>query len=921
MDKTYNPHAIEQKWYQFWEENGYFKPSGNGTPYCIMIPPPNVTGSLHMGHGFQYSLMDALIRYHRMCGFDTLWQPGTDHAGISTQMVVERRLLNQGIARRDLSREDFIEKIWQWKAESGSTITQQIRRLGNSVDWSRERFTLDEGLSQAVQEVFIRLHDEGLIYRGKRLVNWDPVLQTAISDLEVLTTEEQGQLWHIKYPLANSNEFLTVATTRPETMLGDTAVAVHPCDERYQHLIGKHIQLPLTNRTIPIIADEYVDREFGSGCVKITPAHDFNDHEMGQRHQLEVINIFTPDAKINENAPAAYQGLDRFAAREKIVADLKQLGLLEKIEPHKLSIPRGEKSNAVVEPYLTDQWFMRMQALAEPALKVVAEGSIKFIPENWHKIYNQWLENIQDWCVSRQLWWGHRIPAWYDEAGNIYVAANEQSARERYLLADDLVLTQDEDVLDTWFSSALWPFSTLGWPNETPELKRYYPTSVLVTGFDIIFFWVARMIMQGLKFTGEIPFKEVYITGLIRDSEGHKMSKSKGNVLDPLDLIDGIGLNDLITKRTANMMQPHLKEKIAKQTEKEFPEGIPIFGTDALRFTFCALATPGREIRFDINRLHGYRNFCNKIWNATRYILMNTIDYDNAFDHDNFELSLPDRWILSRLQQVIQSTHHYFKEYRFDLLTQNLYEFIWNEFCDWYLELSKPILYDENSSEKIKCGTRHTLITVLESMLRLIHPIMPFISEEIWQKIKTLAKVDAATLMLQAYPATNDANIDQSAEHEITWLKQIIVAIRTIRSEMNVSPNKELNVIFYHGDDQDKHLLQQHQVYLQKLAKLATLTWWDKTSEPPPAATALAGRMEILIPLAGLIDVAAESQRLQKEIDKLEKDRLRVQGKLSNDKFVTNAPDDVVIKEKDKLTTLTSSIEKLSSKLQQLEKL
>jgi valyl-tRNA synthetase len=914
MEKTYNPQAIEQTWYQTWEKNNYFVPSEQGQPYCIMLPPPNVTGSLHMGHGFQHTLMDVLIRYHRMQGDNTLWQPGTDHAGIATQMVVERKLMLEGKTRHDLGRDAFVQKVWEWKEESGDTITRQSRRLGTSMDWSRERFTLDDELSHAVREVFIRLYEEGLIYRGTRLVNWDPKLLTAISDLEVISQEEEGKLWHIRYPLVDNTGHITVATTRPETLLGDVAVAVHPEDDRYKHLIGKHVQLPLTGRTIPIIADDFVEKEFGSGCVKITPAHDFNDYAMGQRHKLTPINIFTPDAHINENAPTPYRGLERFAARKQILTDLEFLGLIEKIDKHTLKVPRGEKSDVIIEPYLTQQWFMKMQPLAEPAIQAVENGDIRFIPENWSKTYFQWLNNIEDWCISRQLWWGHRVPVWYDEKENIYVGQDENDVRKRNNLASTVTLRQETDVLDTWFSSALWPFSTLGWPTETKEFKTFYPTNVLVTGFDIIFFWVARMIMMGLKFTGKVPFKEVFITGLIRDAHGQKMSKSKGNVLDPLDLIDGISLEDLINKRTYGLMQPAMAQKIEKATRTEFPEGISAFGTDALRFTFCALASYGREVRFDLGRLEGYRNFCNKLWNAARYVMMNVEDKDIAPG----ELSLPDRWILSRLQTTIQDAHAALSQYRFDLLAQTIYEFTWNEFCDWYLELSKPILTSADSTAEQLRGTRHTLVTVLETILRLLHPIMPFITEEIWQRIAPLAGIHAETIMQQPYPIYATSLKNEVAEADLEWLKNVIVAIRTVRSEMNISPAKTLSVLLNKGTDFDKNRFLQNQHLIMTLAKLANVTWLAKEDLPPESATALVGELEILIPMAGLIDKAEESSRLNREIAKLVKEVERAEAKLQNPNFVDRAPNDVVEKERARLAEIQSLMSKLT---QQLEKI
>jgi len=770
MQKTYNPEDIEADIYADWEQRGCFTPTGKGEPYCIMLPPPNVTGTLHMGHAFQDTIMDALTRLQRMRGRNTLWQPGTDHAGIATQMVVERQLNAEGLHRRELGRERFVERVWQWKQESGDTIERQLKRLGASVDWSRHKFTMDAELSRAVTHEFVSLYEEGLIYRGKRLVNWDPVLHTALSDLEVVSEEEQGKLWHFRYPLADGSGHLVVATTRPETMLGDTAVAVHPDDERYSALLGREIELPLTGRRIPIIADDYVDPEFGSGCVKITPAHDFNDYEIGRRHGLETINVLDDDAALNEAVPEAYRGLDRFAARERIVADLDALGLLERTQDHRLFVPRGDRSGAVLEPYLTDQWYVKIAPLAEPAIQAVEDGRVRFVPENWSKTYFEWMRNIQDWCISRQLWWGHRIPAWYDPEGGVHVGVDEADARRRSALADDVLLTQDEDVLDTWFSSALWPFSTLGWPDRTPALDTWYPGSVLVTGFDIIFFWVARMIMMGLKFMGDVPFREVYIHGLVRDAEGQKMSKSKGNVLDPLDIIDGVDLETLVAKRTTGMMQPQLRARIEKATRKEFPNGIPAFGTDALRFTFASLATTGRDVRLDLGRVEGYRNFCNKLWNASRFVLMNTEGQDCGLEGET-ELGIADRWIRSRLGEAARTALEAFDAYRLDLAAQAIYDFTWHEFCDWYLELVKPVLNDEAAPEARKRGTRRTLVEVLEALLRLLHPLMPFITEALWQKAAPLAGADGATVMLQPYPEPTDYPRDESAEAEMAWLQ------------------------------------------------------------------------------------------------------------------------------------------------------
>jgi valyl-tRNA synthetase len=920
MDKTFEPKSIEARWYPLWESRGWFAPKMQaGTPaYCIMIPPPNVTGSLHMGHAFQDTLMDALTRYQRMKGASTLWQPGTDHAGIATQMVVERQLAAQNSTRHDLGREKFIERIWQWKGESGGTITRQLRRLGTSVDWSRERFTMDAGLSEAVTEVFVRLHEKGLIYRGKRLVNWDPVLHTAVSDLEVISEEESGHLWHLRYPLSDGSGHLVVATTRPETMLGDTAVAVHPEDGRYRLLIGKTIRLPLTEREIPIVGDDYVDPAFGSGCVKITPAHDFNDYAVGQRHQLPMINIFTPDAAVNENAPAKYRGLDRFKARKQIVTDLETAGLVEKIDSHKLMVPRGDRSGAVIEPYLTDQWYVKVAPLAEPAIKAVEDGRIKFVPENWSKTYFEWMKNIQDWCISRQIWWGHRIPAWYDESGTIYVGRSEAEVRSKHKLAANLSLTQDEDVLDTWFSSALWPFSTLGWPQQTAELKTFYPTSVLVTGFDIIFFWVARMIMMGLEFAGDVPFREVYIHGLVRDAEGQKMSKSKGNVLDPLDIIDGIDLESLVTKRTSGMMQPQLAQKIEKATRKEFPEGIAPYGVDALRFTFASLATSGRDIRFDLGRVGGYRNFCNKLWNAARYVLMNAEDKDCGQNASvPVELSLADRWIISRLQHAEAEVTQNLDIYRFDLAAQAIYEFTWYEFCDWYLELSKPALLQGNDAQQR--GTRRTLVRVLETLLRLAHPVMPFITEEIWQRVAPLAARSGETIMLQPYPQPDESKRDPTTETEMAWLQSFILGIRQIRGEMDISPGKPLPVLIDNASPQDHERIARHRKLIDFLARVEDIRFLATNEEAPESATALLGEMKLLVPMAGLIDKNAEIARLQKQIDAKRKTIASSEGKLANSQFVSNAPVAVVEKERVNLADHQRAVDELQAQLNRIQ--
>ncbi|MDH4573905.1 valine--tRNA ligase [Salinicola acroporae] len=929
MDKTYQPDQIETRWYESWEADNRFAPSGQGEPFSIMIPPPNVTGSLHMGHAFQDTIMDTLVRWKRMRGNNTLWQVGTDHAGIATQMLVERKLAAEtGQSRHDLGREAFIDKIWEWKEESGGHITRQLRRMGASVDWSRERFTMDDGFYQAVQEVFVKLFDEGLIYRGKRLVNWDPTLHTAISDLEVENREQQGQFWHFRYPLADGvttadgKDYLVVATTRPETLLGDTGVAVNPEDPRYASLIGKFIELPLVGRRIPVIADEHADMEKGSGCVKITPAHDFNDYEVGKRHDHALINVFSQDATILERAeafdlqgrplpdvdvtlPGAYAGLDRYVARERIVADMEAAGLLEQIETVTNTLPYGDRSGDVIEPLLTDQWFVAVEKLAKPAIEAVENGDIEFVPKNYENMYFAWMRDLQDWCISRQLWWGHRIPAWYDAEGNIFVARTEQEAREKYAIADGVTLTQDDDVLDTWFSSGLWTFGTLGWPEKTPELETFHSTSVLVTGFDIIFFWVARMIMLTGHFTGQVPFKTVYVHGLVRDSQGQKMSKSKGNVLDPIDLIDGIDLETLVAKRTGNMMQPQKARAIEKATRSEFPDGIEAHGTDALRYTFLSLATTGRDIKFDMGRLDGYRNFCNKLWNASRYVLMNAEDQDVGLGGESVALSLADRWIISRLQQTEAQVTRALEEYRFDHASQALYDFVWNEYCDWYLELSKPVLWDENASAEAKRGTRRTLVRVLEVILRLAHPMMPFISEEIWQRVAPLAGTasakDATSLMIQPWPEADDSRIDEQSIRDIEWLKGVIVAVRNIRAEMNIAPGKPLDALLTKGVAGDRERLAANRLFLAKLAKLESVTWLDDPAEAPLSATQLVGDMEVLVPMADLIDKDAEMQRLAKEIDKQDKLIVGIEKKLGNESFTAKAPEAVVEKERGKL--------------------
>ncbi|MDN7130323.1 valine--tRNA ligase [Pseudidiomarina sp. 1APR75-15] len=940
MDKTYSPNAIEQALYQKWEQAGYFKPSGQGSSYCIMIPPPNVTGSLHMGHAFQHTIMDTLTRYKRMDGFNTLWQVGSDHAGIATQMVVERQLAAQGTSRQELGRDAFIDKIWEWKEQSGGTITQQMRRLGDSVDWDRERFTMDEGLSNAVKEVFVRLHKENLIYRGKRLVNWDPKLQTAISDLEVENKEQQGHIWHLRYPLADGaktadgKDHLVVATTRPETMLGDVCVAVHPDDERYQALVGKFIDLPLVQRRIPIIADSYVDQDFGTGCVKITPAHDFNDYDIGKRNKLAMIAVLDDHAHVRERAglytatgeaidtidgfdgtlPSAYQGMERFAARKQIIADFDAAGLLDKVEQHTNKVPYGDRGGVPIEPHLTDQWYVRVAPMAEVATRAVEDGEIQFVPKQYENMYFAWMRDIQDWCISRQLWWGHRIPAWYDEQGNVYVGRDEAEVRQEHNLSDDVRLQQDEDVLDTWFSSALWSFSTLGWPESTEDLKTFHPTDVLVTGFDIIFFWVARMIMMTMHFLKDehgkpqVPFKTVYVTGLIRDEEGQKMSKSKGNVLDPLDMIDGIEREKLVAKRTANMMQPQLEAKIKQRTEKQFPEGISAHGTDALRFTLAALASTGRDINWDMKRLEGYRNFCNKLWNASRYVLMNTEEHDCGLKGGELTLSLADQWIIECFNDTVKQFRSALDNYRFDQAAAIAYEFTWNQFCDWYLELTKPVLFNGNEAELR--GTRNTLVTVLEQLLRLLHPLLPFITEEIWLRAAPLAGERGDTIMLQAYPQVQ-AERFASARDDMEWLKQVIVAIRNIRGEMNLSPNTPLPVLIANADTQARARLKHNASFLSALAKLETVEFIDSADEAPASATALVGRMELHIPMAGLIDTAAELARLDKAIEKAEKEVAMFSRKLSNDNFVSKAPAEVITKEREKLLNAEETLQQL----------
>ncbi|MFA0898934.1 valine--tRNA ligase [Vibrio cholerae] len=943
MEKTYNPTSIEQALYKTWEEQGYFKPHGDTSKdaYSIMIPPPNVTGSLHMGHAFQDTIMDTLIRCQRMKGKNTLWQVGTDHAGIATQMVVERKIAaEEGKTKHDYGRDAFIDKIWEWKAKSGGTITKQLRRLGASVDWDRERFTMDDGFYKAVQEVFVRLYKDDLIYRGKRLVNWDPKLHTAISDLEVENKETKGHMWHFRYPLADGvktadgKDYIVVATTRPETMLGDTGVAVNPEDPRYKDLIGKEIILPIVGRRIPIVGDEHADMEKGTGCVKITPAHDFNDYEVGKRHNLPMINIFTFDANIRDVAevfntkgeasdvysgdlPAKYQGMERFAARKAIVAEFEQLGLLQEIKDHDLTVPYGDRGGVVIEPMLTDQWYVRAGILAKPAVEAVENGDIQFVPKQYENMYFSWMRDIQDWCISRQLWWGHRIPAWYDEQGNVFVGRNEAEVRAENNIAADVALRQDDDVLDTWFSSALWTFGTLGWPEKTPELKVFHPTDVLVTGFDIIFFWVARMIMMTMHFCkdedgkAQVPFKTVYVTGLIRDENGDKMSKSKGNVLDPIDMIDGIDLESLVAKRTGNMMQPQLAAKIEKNTRKTFENGIEAYGTDSLRFTLAAMASTGRDINWDMKRLEGYRNFCNKLWNASRYVLMNTEEQDCGFAAGaELEYSLADKWIESQFELAAKEFNGHIDNFRLDMAANTLYEFIWNQFCDWYLELTKPVLW--KGTEAQQRATRRTLITVLEKTLRLAHPVIPYITETIWQSVKPLVDgVEGDTIMLQALPQYDAANFNQEALDDIEWVKAFITSIRNLRAEYDINPGKPLEVMLKAANEQDAARIEANKPVLVSLAKLESIRVLADGEATPACATALVGKSELMIPMAGLIDKDAELDRLAKEIAKTQGEIARIEGKLGNEGFVAKAPEAVITKEREKLAGYQEALVKL----------
>lgn len=928
LASSYDPRSFETALYDAWEKAGHFKPSGKGEPYTILLPPPNVTGTLHMGHAFQQTLMDALIRYHRMRGYDTLWQVGTDHAGIATEMVVSRNLAleGKGETRDSLGRDGFIDKVWEWKAHSGNVIEGQMRRLGTSADWSRSTFTMDPGPSEAVIESFIRWHGQGLIYRGQRLVNWDPVLKTAISDLEVESVEEDGFLWSIAYALedgasyehvevdADGNEtlretrhYLVVATTRPETLLGDTAVMVHPEDARYAHLIGKRVTLPLTGRSVPVIADDYVDKAFGTGVVKVTPAHDFNDYQVGVRHGLPMINLFTPVAALNENAPEKYRGLDRYEARKLILSELEDLGILVETKAHKLQVPRGDRTGQVIEPYLTDQWFVKMDGLARRGLELVENGSIKFVPGNWINTYRHWMENIQDWCISRQLWWGHRIPAWFDEAGNCYVGRNEAEARAKAGLGDDVVLTQDSDVLETWFSSQLWPFSTLGWPDDAAMaargFERYLPSNVLITGFDIIFFWVARMIMATDSFTGQIPFKDVYITGLIRDAQGQKMSKSKGNVLDPLDIIDGISIDDLVAKRTHGLMQPKMAEKIEKATRREFPDGIIAHGADALRFTIAALATHGRDIKFDMSRAEGYKNFCNKLWNASRFTLMNT--EGSRFSGVPQPRTDAEKWILARLATVSAEAQQHFADYRFDLLAQCLYEFVWNEFCDWFLELTKPALNGSDAADAE--STRHTLLYVLEAVLRLLHPLIPFVTEQLWQQVAPRLGINAESLSLRAYPTAEEfAGHYAQAEADVEWFKTMVSALRRVRSELNVPPSKQVRLLLQGGQDADRARVERFASQLRFLLKLESIDWLAGDAQTPPAAAAIVGELKLLVPLEGLVDLDAERARLDKEIARVSAEKEKSETKLS--KFTDKVPAAVVEQERVRLADWNSQL-------------
>ncbi len=925
MDSHFDPQAIERPLYAEWEARGWFAPADAAAPYCIAIPPPNVTGRLHSGHGFQQTLMDALIRYHRMSGRGALWQMGTDHAAIATQMLVERQLATEGKRPEDIGRDAFVARVWEWYERHGGEISEQLRRMGSSVDWGRDRFTMDEGFQAAVREVFVRLFDDGLIYKKKRLVNWDPVLGTAVSDLEVESEEEDGHLWHIRYPLldgartAAGADFVVVATTRPETLLGDTGVAVHPDDERYQHLIGAQARLPLVGRTLPIVADAHVDPEFGTGCLKITPAHDFNDYEVGQRHGLAVLNVFHADATINDDAPEAYRGLDRFAARKAVVADLEELGLLESVEPHRHAIPRGDRSNAVLEPWLTDQWWVDIAPLAAPAIAAVEDGRIRFVPKQFENVYFAWMRDVRDWCISRQQWSGHRIPAWYDPEGRAHVGRDEAEARRRAGLDPEVPLTQDPDVLDTWFSSALWTFATLGWPERTPDLARFHPTDVLVTGYDIIFFWVARMIMMTLRFMDEVPFRTVYIHGLVRDADGVKMSKTRGNGLDPLDIVDGIGLPELVAKRVADLPQRQMAEHIEATTRRDYPDGISAYGADALRFTYCALASPGRDVNFDLSRVEGYRNFCNKLWNATKFVLMNL--GETGPSDAPARLGLPDRWIRSRARQMLEAVTRAVDTYRFDLYANAVYEFAWHEYCDWYLELTKPVLWDEGTNPAGARGARRTLLEVLDILLRAAHPIMPYITETLWREQAAAAGGAGESVMLAPFPQPGDLDDDPEADAAIEWLKAVVVGVRTMRSELGVPPRTTVPLLLQGGGEVDRLRLDATETLLRRLAGVETIDWLEAGTDAPPASVHVVGDLTVLVPLKGLIDVEQERARLSKEVDKSGRDLNRVRGKLANEKFVTRAPEQIVAAERGKEADLAGKLAALRAQLERLEAL
>ncbi len=917
LDPHYDPGRIEQDTYRHWETNGYFAPQGNGKPYAIAIPPPNVTGTLHLGHAFQHTIMDLLIRFHRMDGRETLWQTGTDHAGIATQMVVTEQLRTNGMTATTLGRDEFIKRVWAWRAQAGGTITQQMRRIGSSVDWSRERFTMDEGFSHAVIEAFVRLYEDGLIYRGKRLVNWDPSMETALSDLEVVNEHEDGLLWYLRYPLdptvrtKDGKNYLVVATTRPETMFGDTAVAVNPNDERYQDLIGKTVTLPIVGRKLPVIADDYVDHEFGTGCLKITPAHDFNDYDIGSRHDLEVINIFTSKACLNENVPALFRGMDRFSARNAVIEELTTLDLLDRQENYSVQIPRGERSGEILEPWLTDQWFVAIKALADPAIAAVEDGQIDFEPQRWKNVYFNWMRDIKDWCISRQLWWGHQIPAWYDEHGNIYVGRDEVEARRKHDLKASTPLRRDPDVLETWFSSALWTFATLGWPNETNDLSKFHPTDVLVTGHDIIFFWVARMIMMTLRFTGNVPFRKVYVHGLVRDKQGQKMTKTKGNGLDPLDVIDGIELESLVAKRTANLTQTSLMERIARDTTRDFPEGIPSYGTDALRFTFCAIASPGSSYNFDLHQVEGYHFFCNKLWNATKFVFAHL---DGEPHPINAQDGLADRWIKSRLAEVIRTSRQAIDDYRFDRLAQQLYRFAWHEYCDWYLELTKPILFDDATESHARVAAQTTLVTVLESLMRLLHPLMPYITETIWQQLAKVQGDARETVMLAEYPYTKDFEQDEQAEQEIHWLQEVVTAVRTLRNARQVPPGHRITIQLTGHTEMDRRFAEATKTPLTRLAKIQMLELLDD-GHTPAGSTVVLDNLRITLPFESDAERQQERERLNKEVIRLQAELNRSRTKLENPNFVARAPADVVSKERDRRATFESQLKVLEDQL------